>query len=83
MILADREHSTAVRWRTPVETVFLKEMVELDRELLLDECSYLDDMVPENTVGQTGLFGNTSSGDILEDLDDIDDDEILDDEDIF
>ena len=66
-----------------METVFLKEMVELDRELLLDECSYLDDMVPENTVGQTGLFGNTSSGDILEDLDDIDDDEILDDEDIF
>lgn len=57
------------RFRTDVENLFLAEMVEEDRDFILEE-SMLDDIIPVNTKG---IFDDTSSGDDL--------DEILDDED--
>ena len=62
-------------FRTPVENVFLAEMVQEDREYLLrgEMEAAVDDIVPTNTVG---LFDDsTSSDEDLEDLLGLDDDD--------
>lgn len=60
-----------MRHRTDVESLFLAEMVEEDREFIMTEDT-IDDLIPENN---RGLFDDTSSEDNLED--------ILDDPDLF
>ena len=52
------------RFRTEVESLYLKEMVEEDSNFLLKE-SDLDPIIPENTEG---LFGDTSSEMDIDDI---------------
>lgn len=59
------------RIRTDVENLFLSEMVEEDRMLIMAEDT-IDDIIPENT---TGLFDDVSSESNLEDI--LDDDDYL------
>ena len=51
--------------RTDVENLFLREMVEADRDDLLKESTDLDMVIPGNTVG---LFGDGSSEDFEDTL---------------
>ena len=61
-------------FRTDVENLFLKEMVEEDLDLVFTE-DQIDDIIPTNTVG---LFDDTSSKDSIDDLiDDADDVDIF------
>ena len=47
--------------RTDVENLFLKEMVETDRDdILLSESDELDDIIPDN-VTDDSIFGDSSS----------------------
>jgi len=63
--------------RTDVENLFLKEMLQEDQEMIINETDDLavDTIIPDE-VGDTGLFGDSSS----DDIDDIlgDDDDLLD-----
>lgn len=50
--------------RTDVENLFLKEMVENDRDdILLSESDELDDVIPDN-VTDDSIFGDSSSMDL-------------------
>ncbi len=63
--------------RTDVENLFLKEMLQEDQEMIINETDDLavDTIIPDE-VGDAGLFGDSSS----DDIDDIlgDDDDLLD-----
>lgn len=59
------------RIRTDVENLFLAEMVEEDRMVIMAEDT-IDDIIPENTAG---LFDDVSSESNLEDI--LDDDDYL------
>ena len=52
------------RFRTDVENLYLKEMVEEDNSFIMTEDT-VDDIIPVNT---TGLFDDTSSGDDLDSI---------------
>jgi len=59
------------RLRTDVEELFLREMVEEDRQFIMAEDT-IDNIIPANNVG---LFDDsTSSEDGLESLDDVEGD---------
>ena len=60
--------------RTDVENLFLKEMLQEDQEMIINETDDLavDTIIPDE-VGNTGLFGDSSSDDIDDILDDDDD----------
>lgn len=61
------------RFRTDVENLFLSEMVEEDRDFIMTEDMMIEGIIPANN---RGLFDDSSSGDDLEDLLDLDEDEL-------
>ncbi len=60
-------------FRTEVEDLFLREMVEEDRDFIMKEDT-IDDIIPTNT---TGLFDDVSSEDDIDDILDGEDDDNL------
>lgn len=62
-----------MRFRTDIENLFLSEMVEEDRDFIINEDT-IDDIIPANT---TGLFDDTSSGDDLDRILDGDDSDLF------
>ena len=61
------------KFRTDVENLFLREMVEEDMDFVMTEDT-VDDIIPVNTVG---LFDDTSSTDSVDDVVDTSDSEIF------
>ena len=62
-----------MRFRTDIESLLLSEMVEEDRDFIINEDT-IDDIIPANTVG---LFDDTSSRDDLDSILDGDDSDLF------
>lgn len=58
------------KFRTDVETLFLMEMVEEDRDFIMTEDG-IDDIIPENNKSIFGDDDVSSNYDLDDDLDDI------------